>query len=138
MKHIGERNANHEIALLARVSPFQAFPGRLLPLGDCAARVYKDGERGARPEGSAPRLFYGAGRFFAARAKGESGKRMVNPFTFLQEVRAEANKVTWPTRRETMITTGLVILMVLFASLFFVLVDSALRFIVGLLLRAGQ
>lgn len=63
---------------------------------------------------------------------------MVNPFTFLQEVRAEANKVTWPTRRETMITTGLVILMVLFASLFFVVVDSTLRFIVGLLLRVGQ
>jgi preprotein translocase subunit SecE len=63
---------------------------------------------------------------------------MVNPFTFLQEVRAEANKVTWPTRRETMITTGLVILMVLFASLFFVLVDASLRFLVGLLLRYGQ
>ncbi|MBL1258571.1 MULTISPECIES: preprotein translocase subunit SecE [Methylocystis] len=63
---------------------------------------------------------------------------MVNPFTFLQEVRTEANKVTWPTRRETMITTGLVILMVLFASLFFVVVDSALRFGVGVLLQAGQ
>ncbi|WP_424361045.1 preprotein translocase subunit SecE [Methylocystis parvus] len=63
---------------------------------------------------------------------------MVNPFTFLQEVRAEAGKVTWPTRKETMITTGLVIVMVLFASLFFVLVDSALRFGVGLMLRAGQ
>jgi preprotein translocase subunit SecE len=72
------------------------------------------------------------------REQGKPGKQMVNPFTFLQEVRAEANKVTWPTRRETMITTGLVILMVLFASLFFVLVDSALRFLVGLLLRVGQ
>ena len=48
---------------------------------------------------------------------------MVNPFQFLQEVRAEASKVTWPSRRETLITTGLVILMVLFASLFFVVVD---------------
>ncbi len=75
---------------------------------------------------------------FAGPVSIQPGKRMVNPFTFLQEVRAEANKVTWPTRRETMITTGLVILMVLFASLFFVLVDSALRFLVGLLLRVGQ
>jgi preprotein translocase subunit SecE len=74
----------------------------------------------------------------AARAIEKPGKRMVNPFQFLQEVRAEANKVTWPTRRETMITTGLVVLMVLFASLFFVVVDSALRFCVGLLLRFGQ
>jgi preprotein translocase subunit SecE len=63
---------------------------------------------------------------------------MVNPFQFLQEVRSEASKVTWPTRRETLITSGLVILMVLFASLFFVFVDWALRFGVGLLLRIGQ
>lgn len=63
---------------------------------------------------------------------------MVNPFQFLQEVRAEAKKITWPTQRETMITTGLVVLMVLFASLFFVLVDSVLRFLVGLMLRVGQ
>lgn len=63
---------------------------------------------------------------------------MVNPFQFLQEVRAEAKKVTWPTQRETMVTTGLVILMVLFASLFFVVVDWGLRFLVGLMLRVGQ
>jgi preprotein translocase subunit SecE len=68
----------------------------------------------------------------------ESGSRMVNPFQFMQEVRSEASKITWPTRRETMITSGLVILMVLFASLFFVLVDWFLRFSVGLLLRIGQ
>jgi preprotein translocase subunit SecE len=73
-----------------------------------------------------------------SRQKEDRASEMVNPFMFLQEVRAEAGKVTWPTRRETMITTGLVILMVLFASLFFVLVDSALRFGVGLMLRAGQ
>lgn len=63
---------------------------------------------------------------------------MVNPFQFLQEVRAEAAKVTWPTRRETMITTGLVILMVLFASLFFVVVDSTLRLGVKLMLGVEQ
>ncbi len=63
---------------------------------------------------------------------------MVNPFQFLREVRAEAAKVTWPTRRETFITTGLVILMVLFASLFFVIVDYALRFGVGLMIGIGR
>jgi len=55
---------------------------------------------------------------------------MTNPLQFLQEVRAEAAKVTWPTRRETLITTALVIMMVLLASLFFVVVDWALRFTV--------
>ncbi len=63
---------------------------------------------------------------------------MVNPFQFIQEVRAEADKVTWPTRRETMITTGLVILMVLFASLFFVAVDQVLRLFVSLVLSIGR
>ncbi len=64
-------------------------------------------------------------------------KTMVNPFTFIQEVRAEAKKVTWPSRRETLVTTGLVIAMVLLASLFFVLVDSVLRFIVKIVIGGG-
>lgn len=63
---------------------------------------------------------------------------MVNPFQFLQDVRAEASKVTWPSRRETLITTGLVIAMVLLASLFFVLVDSVLNFVIKMLLSIGQ
>lgn len=63
---------------------------------------------------------------------------MANPFQFLQEVRSEASKVVWPTRRETLITTGLVVLMVLLASLFFVVVDKGLQVAIGLLLRIGQ
>ena len=59
---------------------------------------------------------------------------MTNPFEFIQQVRAEAAKVVWPTRRETMITTGLVLLLVVFASLFFVTVDTILREVVALLL----
>ena len=63
---------------------------------------------------------------------------MANPFQFLQHVRSEAKKIVWPTRRETMITSGLVILMVLASSLFFVVVDWVLRMGVGLMLRIGQ
>ncbi len=59
---------------------------------------------------------------------------MTNPFEFIQQVRSEAAKVIWPTRRETMITTGLVLLLVVFASLFFVTVDTILREVVALLL----
>ncbi len=59
---------------------------------------------------------------------------MANPFEFLQQVRAEASKVTWPTRRETLITTVLVIVMVILASIFFVSVDQGLRMIVTFLL----
>lgn len=62
---------------------------------------------------------------------------MVNPLEFLQEVRAETAKVTWPSRRETLITTALVILMVLLASLFFVAADWAIRLIVTAILNLG-
>ncbi len=63
---------------------------------------------------------------------------MANPIQFLQDVRTEAAKVTWPSRRETTITTILVIIMVLFASLFFVAVDQALRLIVTFILGLGH
>ena len=63
---------------------------------------------------------------------------MANPFEFIQEVRAEASKVTWPSRRETVITTLMVLLMVLIASLFFVSVDQALRLIVRAVLSLGH
>ena len=62
----------------------------------------------------------------------------LNPFQYLQEVRAEAERVTWPTRRETLVTTGLVFAMVIVASLFFLLVDQVLQRGVGLLLGLGR
>jgi len=63
---------------------------------------------------------------------------MANPFQFIQDVRSEAKKIVWPTRRETMITSSMVILMVVLAALFFVIVDSALRFGVKLMLTIGH
>jgi len=63
---------------------------------------------------------------------------MANPFQFIQEVRAEATKVTWPSRKETMITTGMVLLMVFVSSLFFVSVDQILLFIINLVLNIGR
>jgi preprotein translocase subunit SecE len=59
-----------------------------------------------------------------------------NPFGFLQEVRTEASKVTWPSRRETLITTGLVLLMVVVSSLFFFFTDTIIRWTLGLILGA--
>ncbi|MBV9218559.1 MAG: preprotein translocase subunit SecE [Methylobacteriaceae bacterium] len=63
---------------------------------------------------------------------------MANPFEFLQAVRAEAAKITWPTRRETLITTALVFVMVLIASLFFLAVDTILQIVVPLVLGLGR
>ena len=63
---------------------------------------------------------------------------MTNPFEFIQQVRAEADKVIWPTRRETLITTGLVLVLVVFTSVFFVVVDQVLRQVVSLVLGFGR
>jgi preprotein translocase subunit SecE len=61
-----------------------------------------------------------------------------NPFEFLQEVRAETAKVTWPSRNETIITTIMVIIMAIVASIFFLLADSVINWGVGLLLGLGR
>ncbi|HTR14675.1 MAG TPA: preprotein translocase subunit SecE [Roseiarcus sp.] len=63
---------------------------------------------------------------------------MTNPFEFIQQVRSEASKVVWPTRRETLVTTGLVLLLVVFTSIFFVVVDQVLREFVALALGIGR
>lgn len=60
---------------------------------------------------------------------------MQNPFEFLQEVRAEGSKVTWPTRRETIITTIMVFIFVAVTSIFFLVVDQVLRFTMGTFLN---
>ena len=57
-----------------------------------------------------------------------------SPFKFLQEVRAETAKVTWPTRRETTITTIMVFVMVALASIFFFVADLIIRYVVTFLL----
>ena len=57
-----------------------------------------------------------------------------NPFEFLQQVRAETNKVTWPSRKETMITTVMVLIMVALASIFFLIADQILSWGVKLIL----
>lgn len=61
-----------------------------------------------------------------------------NPFKFLQEVRTETSKVTWPSRNETMVTTIMVLIMVVIASLFFLVVDQLLGYGVGALLSFGR
>jgi preprotein translocase subunit SecE len=50
-----------------------------------------------------------------------------SPFEFLQQVREEANKITWPSRRETLITTVMVMIMVALAAGFFLVVDAVLK-----------
>ena len=58
----------------------------------------------------------------------------ISPFKFLQEVRAEADKVTWPTRRETLITTAMVFVMVAVTSIFFTVADQIIRIVITYIL----
>ncbi len=65
----------------------------------------------------------------------DRSKPMQSPFKFAQEVRSETQKVTWPSRRETMITTIMVFVMVGLASIFFFFADQLIRVVVTTVLR---
>ena len=59
---------------------------------------------------------------------------MANPLKFVQEVRAETSKVTWPTRNEILVTTVMVFILVFLSSVFFFVADQILNWIVSFLL----
>jgi preprotein translocase subunit SecE len=59
---------------------------------------------------------------------------VLNPLKFLQEVRQEVGKVSWPTRQETLISTIMVIVMVIVASIFFLVADQIISWLVQLVL----
>jgi preprotein translocase subunit SecE len=65
----------------------------------------------------------------------EQRRKGGGPFRFFGEVRAEARKVTWATRQEVTVSTIMVLMMGVAAALFFFIVDSLLRLIIGFLLN---
>jgi preprotein translocase subunit SecE len=62
----------------------------------------------------------------------------INPLEFLRQVRQEAGRVTWPSRKETGVTTAMVFAMVVAASVFFFLIDQILGYGVRLTLGIGN
>lgn len=64
--------------------------------------------------------------------------KTTNPFTFLQQVRDESGKVTWPSRRETVISTIMVIAMAFLAAIFFFVADQAIGLGVETILGYGR
>lgn len=71
----------------------------------------------------------------AASAAATAPRKRTNPVQFFREVRAEARKITWTTRKETWITSVMVFMMVVLASVFFMAVDGGLGFAVNQLLK---
>ena len=63
---------------------------------------------------------------------------MKNPLKFIQEVKQEAFKVTWPTGKETVQGTLMVVSMAIIASIFFLLLDQVLKFFLEILLKVGM
>jgi len=76
-------------------------------------------------------------RLVTGQPTGQSMAR-TNLFKFMQEVRSETQKVTWPSRRETAITTAMVFVMVALASVFFLVADQLIRLLVTYLLGIGS
>lgn len=64
--------------------------------------------------------------------------KTTNPFTFLQQVRAETAKVTWPSRRETTISTMMVLAFAVLAMIFFFVADQIMAYGVELILGIGR
>ena len=64
--------------------------------------------------------------------------KTTNPFVFLQQVRSETAKVTWPTRRETIISTVMVLIFAFLAAAFFFVSDQILAWGVELILGIGR
>ncbi len=57
-----------------------------------------------------------------------------NPIQFLQQVRSEVSKVTWPSRNEVLISSVMVVVLVILASIFFLLADQVISWLVSLML----
>ena len=57
-----------------------------------------------------------------------------NPIQFLQQVRQETAKVTWPGRNEILVSTIMVLVLVIAASLFFLLADQVISWLVSMML----
>ena len=62
---------------------------------------------------------------------------MRNPIKFIQEVKQEAFKVSWPTRKETLQGSLMVVAMAIVAAIFFLLLDQVLKFFLELVLKVS-
>jgi preprotein translocase subunit SecE len=88
----------------------------------------------AKDQGSTPALPRG-GRPVATAI--EPPKKRVSILQFFREVRAEARKISWTSRRETWITSVMVFIMILVTAFFFVVVDLGLRALMQFILKLG-
>lgn len=70
-------------------------------------------------------------------SKAKEKAKKTNIISFLQQVKSEATKITWPTKRETVTTSIMVFIMITFFAIFFFFVDQILGFGIKLILGMG-
>jgi preprotein translocase subunit SecE len=80
----------------------------------------------------------GLGHPGALNKERQMASKTTNPFTFLQQVRQETAKVTWPSRRETVISTVMVLAFAFLAAIFFFAADQVMAWAVELILGIGR
>jgi preprotein translocase subunit SecE len=99
--------------------------------------------RPARGGGGRPVRYNGKALDFSMRRTAKENERQMaskttNPFTFLQQVRTETAKVTWPTRRETLISTIMVMAFATLAAIFFFVADQIMAWGIELILGIAR
>ena len=65
-------------------------------------------------------------------------KKKTSPALFVRQVRQETQKITWPQRRDTCISSGIVILLIILFSLFFLLTDQIWSFSIKKIIQIGS
>ena len=63
---------------------------------------------------------------------------MINPFKYVQQVRNEVSKIVWPTRKETMTTTVMVLIMSALVALFFFIIDTITSNLLDIILKLSS
>jgi preprotein translocase subunit SecE len=65
-------------------------------------------------------------------------KKKTSPALFVRQVRQELQKVTWPEKRDTFLSSGIVIIMIILFSLFFLLSDQLWSFLIKKIIQIGS
>ena len=68
-------------------------------------------------------------------APAKRGKKMINPFKFIQSVKQEAFKVTWPTKKDVLVGSLMVFALAMIAAIFFLLLDQIYRVLLDIILN---
>lgn len=78
--------------------------------------------------------------FKRAERQDRKGRKMakISPVEYLRQVRAEVQKVTWPSKKETIASTIAVFVMVFLAAMFLFLSDQVISFVVKMILSLGM